>query len=66
MRCGDVLAALRDQFGAVAVLPVLPRNGAPAIRVLVRAVKLGSGGMRDYPALVLNDGQENRRRRRRL
>ena len=54
---GDVLAALKPEFGAVAVLPVLPRAGAPAIRVLVRAVKAGSGAMRDYPGLALNDGQ---------
>ncbi|MEI8274786.1 MAG: methyltransferase [Hyphomicrobiales bacterium] len=52
---GDVLAALRPEFGAVAVLPVLPRGGAPAIRVLVRAVKGGTGAMRDYPGLTLND-----------
>jgi tRNA1(Val) A37 N6-methylase TrmN6 len=52
---GDVLAALKPEFGAVAVLPVLPRAGAPAIRVLVRAVKGGTGPMRDYPGLVLND-----------
>lgn len=54
---GEVLEALKSGFGAVAVLPVLPRSGAPAIRVLVRAAKSGSGAMRDYPALVLNDGQ---------
>jgi tRNA1(Val) A37 N6-methylase TrmN6 len=54
---GDVLAALKPEFGALAVLPVLPRAGAPAIRVLVRAVKGGSGAMRDYPGLALNDGQ---------
>jgi tRNA1(Val) A37 N6-methylase TrmN6 len=54
---GEVLEALKSQFGAVAVMPVLPRSGAAAIRVLVRAVKSGSGGMRDYPALVLNDHQ---------
>ncbi len=54
---GEVLAALRADFGAVAVMPVLPRAGAPAIRVLVRAVKGGSGAMRDYRGLVLNDGQ---------
>ncbi len=52
---GDVLAALKPEFGAVAVLPVLPRAGAPAIRVLVRAVKGGTGAMRDYPGLTLND-----------
>jgi len=54
---GDVLAALKPEFGAFAVLPVLPRARAPAIRVLVRAVKGGSGAMRDYPGLALNDGQ---------
>lgn len=53
----DVLTALAPQFGGVAVLPVLPRPGAAAIRVLVRAVKSGSGVRRDYPGLVLNDGQ---------
>jgi tRNA1(Val) A37 N6-methylase TrmN6 len=56
---GDVLAAFKAEFGAIAVLPVLPRSGAPAIRVLVRAQRAGSGGkkivMRDYPALALND-----------
>lgn len=51
---GDVLAALKPEFGAVAVLPVLPRGGAPAIRVLARAEKAGSGAMRDYPGLILN------------
>ncbi len=54
---GEVMEALKSQFGAVAVLPVLPRSGAPAIRVLVRAAKSRSGAMRDYPALVLNDSQ---------
>ena len=52
---GDVLDALKAEFGAVAVLPVLPRAGAPAIRVLVRAERAGAGAMRDYPALILND-----------
>lgn len=52
---GDVLAALKAEFGAVAVLLILPRAGAPAIRVLVRAERGGAGAMRDYPALVLND-----------
>jgi tRNA1(Val) A37 N6-methylase TrmN6 len=51
----EVLAALTPQFGTVAVLPVVPRPGAEAIRVLVRAEKSGSGARRDHPALVLND-----------
>ena len=55
----DVLAALTPAFGSVAVMPVLPRPAAPAIRVLVRAVKSGAGSglsaRRDVPGLVLND-----------
>jgi tRNA1(Val) A37 N6-methylase TrmN6 len=54
----EVLAALTPAFGGVAVLPVLPRPDADAIRVLVRAEKSGSGGRRDYPALVLNDADK--------
>ncbi len=53
----DVLAALAHEFGAIAVMPVQPREGAPAIRVLVRAVKGGSGAPAFRPALSLNDAQ---------
>ena len=49
--------ALKSAFGSVAVLPVLPRDGAPAIRVLVRAVKASKAGEETYPALSLNDAQ---------
>jgi tRNA1(Val) A37 N6-methylase TrmN6 len=35
----DVLAALGKDFGAITVLPVHPKPGAAAIRVLVRATK---------------------------
>jgi tRNA1(Val) A37 N6-methylase TrmN6 len=51
----EVVGALRTEFGDIAVQPVLPRAGAPAIRVLVRAVKAGRETQIDYPALVLND-----------
>jgi tRNA1(Val) A37 N6-methylase TrmN6 len=53
----DVQDALAGGFGGVAVLPVLPRPDAQAIRVLVRAAKSGSGATVQYPALVLNDEQ---------
>jgi tRNA1(Val) A37 N6-methylase TrmN6 len=53
----DVLEALARDFGAIAMLPVLPRAGAPAIRVLVRGVKGGSGAPVVRPALILNDAQ---------
>jgi tRNA1(Val) A37 N6-methylase TrmN6 len=51
----EVQNALAAEFGGVAVLPVLPRPDAPAIRVLVRAVKSGSGAPVTYPGLILND-----------
>ena len=50
-----VLAALSAEFGGVAVLPVHPCAGAPAIRVLVRAEKGGRAPLALYPALCLND-----------
>jgi tRNA1(Val) A37 N6-methylase TrmN6 len=53
----DVQSALTGVFGGIAVLPVLPRDGVPAIRVLVRAVKAGEGDEKIYPPLVLNDAQ---------
>jgi tRNA1(Val) A37 N6-methylase TrmN6 len=53
----DVEAALAPAFGEIAVLPVYPREGASAIRVLVRAVKSGRAGLVTYPGLVLNDPQ---------
>ena len=49
--------ALAGMFGSVAVLPVLPRDGVAAIRVLVRAVKAGQCEEKTYPPLVLNDAQ---------
>ena len=43
---GEVLAALAADFGAIALLPVHPKPGAPAIRVLVRAIKGKPGAAR--------------------
>src|SRR5664280_643028 len=51
----DVQSALSAEFGGIAVLPVYPRPDAPAIRVLVRAVKSGGGAPVTYPGLILND-----------
>jgi tRNA1(Val) A37 N6-methylase TrmN6 len=52
---GDVMKALAPGFGAVAVLPVHPKPGAPAIRVLVRAVKNGTGSLVQLPGFALAD-----------
>jgi tRNA1(Val) A37 N6-methylase TrmN6 len=51
----DVFAALAGGFGAVTVLPIHPKPGEGAIRVLVRAVKASRAPLELLPALVLND-----------
>jgi len=50
----EVLATLARDFGAIAVLPVKPRDGADAIRVLLHAVKGARGEPVYRPALILN------------
>jgi tRNA1(Val) A37 N6-methylase TrmN6 len=52
----DVQAALATGFGAVAVMPVHPKPGAPAIRVLVRATKSSRAPPALLPGLLLADG----------
>lgn len=59
----DVLAALDRGFGSVAIQPVHGETGAPAIRILVRAVKGGRAPAQILPGLMLNDesGLPNKR-----
>jgi tRNA1(Val) A37 N6-methylase TrmN6 len=52
---GDVLAAVEAGFGAVTVLPIHPKPGAPAIRVLVRGVKGSGAPLTLLAGLVLAD-----------
>ena len=51
----EVQRDLAAEFGGIGVLPVYPRHDAPAIRVLVRAVKSDGGVGVTYPGLVLNE-----------
>jgi tRNA1(Val) A37 N6-methylase TrmN6 len=51
----ELLAALGGAFGTISVIPVLPKPQAPAIRVLVRAVKGGQAPLATLPPLTLND-----------
>jgi tRNA1(Val) A37 N6-methylase TrmN6 len=51
----EVLAALDRGFGSLAILPVHGEASAPAIRILMRAVKGGRAPTRILPALMLND-----------
>ena len=53
---GDLLGALGGEFGGIGILPVHPRADAPAIRVLLRAVKDSRAPLEIHPALTLNDG----------
>jgi tRNA1(Val) A37 N6-methylase TrmN6 len=52
---GQVLSALDRGFGSLAILPVHGDPTAPAIRVLIRAVKAGRAPTQIYPGLMLND-----------
>jgi tRNA1(Val) A37 N6-methylase TrmN6 len=51
----EVLAALDKDFGAITVLPVHPKPGAPAIRVLVRASKGNRAPLALLPGFLLAD-----------
>jgi tRNA1Val (adenine37-N6)-methyltransferase len=60
-RLDDILADLRGRTGSVEILPVAPRSGRPATRVLVRARKVDRGPLTLLPPLVLHDGAEHLR-----
>lgn len=53
-RLADALAALAGGFGSVSVLPVAPRAGRPAHRILVRARKGGRAPLRLLAPLVMH------------
>lgn len=49
-----ILSALEGRFGALTVLPIQPREGEPAIRVLVQGTKGSRAPMTLKPALILH------------
>lgn len=51
----EVLSALDRGFGSVALQPVHGMASAPAIRILVRAIKGGRAPTHIHPAVMLND-----------
>ncbi len=55
-RLDAIIAALSGRAGDIRVLPLWPRDGAPAKRVLVRAVKDARGAFKLLPGLALHDG----------
>lgn len=52
----QVLAALTPKLGSAVVLPLTPREGRPALRILLRARKGGRGAFRLLSPLVLHKG----------
>lgn len=50
-----LLAALGRKFGQVEIIPLWPRAGEPAKRVIVRAIKDRRGGLTLHNGLVLHD-----------
>lgn len=58
-RLGDIVAALKGRAGDISVLPVHPRAGEPAKRVIVRAVKGSRAPLRLLSGLIVHgsDGQ---------
>ncbi|SOC15574.1 tRNA1(Val) A37 N6-methylase TrmN6 [Rhodobacter sp. JA431] len=53
-RLADMLAALSQGGGSISVLPIAPRAGRPAGRVVVSARKLGKGPLRLLAPFVLH------------
>lgn len=53
----EVLAALAGEFGAVSLLPVYGKPGAPAIRILAHAIKGSRAPLTLHAGLLLADDQ---------
>jgi tRNA1(Val) A37 N6-methylase TrmN6 len=51
-----VLAALAESFGGIGLVPIYPKPDAPAIRIIVRAVKDSRAPLQLLPGLTLTDG----------
>lgn len=52
----EVLGALGTRLGSASLLPLMPREGRPALRVLMRAKKGGRAALRLLPPLVIHRG----------
>jgi tRNA1Val (adenine37-N6)-methyltransferase len=52
----EVLAAMGKKLGSAAVLPLAPRDGRPALRILLQARKGGRAAFRLLPPFVIHQG----------
>lgn len=55
-RLGDILADLSGRAGSVSILPIVPRVGRPASRVIIRARKTGRAPLRLLSPFILHEG----------
>jgi tRNA1(Val) A37 N6-methylase TrmN6 len=60
-RLPELLAAMLEHLGGIEVLPIAPRQGRAADRVLVRAHKSGRGAFKLHPPLVMHEGPRHLR-----
>lgn len=56
-RLDDLLVSFTKRFGAISVLPILPREGEDAHRILVRATKGSKQPLRLLAPLILHEQQ---------
>ncbi|MCY1128149.1 methyltransferase [Frigidibacter sp. RF13] len=55
-RLADILTGLEGRAGSVSILPLVPRAGRPASRVIVRARKTGKAPLRLLSPFILHAG----------
>lgn len=55
-RLPDLLSALDHRLGSAVILPLAPRAGQPASRIILRARKGGRGAFRLLAPMILHDG----------
>ena len=51
----DIIEALAGRFGHIGILPIYPREGAPATRLLIKAIKGSRAPLTVQPALILHE-----------
>ncbi|MEZ5912653.1 MAG: methyltransferase [Paracoccaceae bacterium] len=59
-RLGELLSAVDTRLGSLAILPMAPREGRPANRVILRARKGGRGALRLLAPFVVHEGPDHR------
>jgi tRNA1(Val) A37 N6-methylase TrmN6 len=52
---GELLGHLKGRFGDIAVFPLFPKRGEPAVRIIVQGRKGSRAGLKLLPGLVLHE-----------